>query len=528
MKKQILSNLASNYALSFVGMALGFVLVPFLINRLGKETYGVIVLAESVIVFFEILTVSVRQAMSRHAAFAYAKGRMDEFVEYLSTSLRILLVAATIVLVFGTLLSVFFPVLFKVPLGRGEQSQWNFFLITCAFALSALNIPYWSALYAKERFDLINISSSFGLVLRAVCLFAFFSLAPPAWRMLTAYGVIYLAMTLGHNGFIRFWFARHFPGLRFEHRHFSAAKVREILSFSTHTSLSRVSTLLYQSTANILINVFWGPSMNTVYSVALKLPNIFHRIFVEPAYTLTPTFTTLAARNERDKVQRLFRSYSKFLAAATYPALWTMILLSHPIIRRWVGPDLALAGDLMPLYLLPLFVSTPSSLSGSIMNAYAKVRLPSFVSFTTAVANLALCVVLGVVADMRLFGIAAASVTTIIGSSLLFYPVYACRIAGIPVRDYYLHSVLKPLSLSALMLPGSLLLLRHAGGLRLEGLDGLAVLAPMSLLYYFAAYRLLFEPSEKALLGEILRTLRGYLGGPKGQAGKAPRGEHKV
>ena len=52
-KNLIIKNLASNYLLSFFGMALGFFLIPFLVGKLGKDVYGLIVLAEATLAFFE-------------------------------------------------------------------------------------------------------------------------------------------------------------------------------------------------------------------------------------------------------------------------------------------------------------------------------------------------------------------------------------------------------------------------------------------------------------------------------------------
>ena len=65
------------------------------------------------------------------------------------------------------------------------------------------------------------------------------------------------------------WSKKILPGLRLSSAHFRKEKVREILSFSGHTSLSRISALLYDNTANILINLFWGPSFNCAASASI-------------------------------------------------------------------------------------------------------------------------------------------------------------------------------------------------------------------------------------------------------------------
>ncbi len=512
IKKRVLSNLTSNYLLSFVGMALGFFLIPFLIRKLGKELYGIIVLTESTVGFFEILTVSVRIALSRHATFALSQEKMDDLVEYLSTGLRILWISMAIVLAVGGLVSYHFPSLFKVPAGYDEQSRVHFLLITAAFALSIPNIVYWSALYAKQRFDLINFSASFGLIMRAICIFAFYSLSSLERPSLTAYGFIYLTMTVAQNGMVHYWCRRIFPAVRFSLRVFKPEKVREILSFSAHMSLTRAGSLLYENTANIIINVFWGPALNAIYSVALKLPNIMSKILIEPTWSLTPTFTDLAGKGDLEKVRRFYFLFSKMLAVLAYPLLFTLMLLSHGVIRVWVGPDLALAAQLMPLYLAPLFTITPGAFSGCVFNAYAKVKLPSLVSFGMALLNIALCFVLGVFLDMKLFGIALASAFCTLATSSLVFPNYACRIMGTGAGRYYRDSMLKPLGLSVLVVVGGFAVVGLFRPLPDIGASTLLVLALLNLVYYACAYRLLLEDTEREHILSIARTALEKLG----------------
>ena len=99
MRNVIIKNIASNYFLGFFGFVLGFFLVPFLIAKLGKDAYGLIVLAEVVTGFFEIGTISVRIALSRYATFSLSQNRLDEFSEYLSAGRVILAFSSALVLI---------------------------------------------------------------------------------------------------------------------------------------------------------------------------------------------------------------------------------------------------------------------------------------------------------------------------------------------------------------------------------------------------------------------------------------------
>lgn len=445
MKGQIIKNLCSNYGVNFVSMLLGFLLIPFMIMKLGAEAFGLIVLAESTINFFEILTVSVRMALSRHVSFTLAQEKMEDFIEFLSTGRYILFVSAAVVLTLGLFLSFNFSNIFRVPAHLETQSHLLFLFIIIAFTLSIPNIVYWSILYSKERFDLINLSLSVGMIFRAVAIFAGFTFFPPKYVNMVTYGLIYLAMVIIQNILVFLWHRRIMPGVRMTMTYFRRDKVREILAFSGHTSLMRLSNLLYDSTANVIINIFWGPSYNALYSVSLKIPQIMKRLFMDSTWTLTPTFTNLIARDDKKKADTLFFMYTKIVALVTMPLCLVIIFFSDKIIATWVGPEFALAGKLLPLHMAPLILIIPFSVCGCLNNAYAKVRIPSLVGFSIAVLNLALGILLGFTFDLKLYGISIASSISLLVFATLFTPYYSCKIADVSLGKYWLNGLLKPL-----------------------------------------------------------------------------------
>ncbi|MBI2095944.1 MAG: oligosaccharide flippase family protein [Candidatus Omnitrophica bacterium] len=512
MKKQIAKNVLSNYIATAVGAGLGLFLIPFLIRQLGKEAFGLIVLAESAIAFFELATVSIRMALSRYAAFSLAGDPdKEEFVEYLSTGRGILLVSSAVVLVSAFWVGLYFPALFRVPPGLESQARILFFLVAAAFSASIPNMVFWSVLYAGQRFDLINLCLSLGFILRASALFFFYSVLPPEAVSLTTYGLIYLAMTLTQNGLIYRWQRKIMPDLRIRLGRFKPAKVKEILSFGFHASVSRLSSFFSGNAVDILVNLFWGPALNAVYSVGFKMPSVMNRLFMEATWTLTPTFTELAAKKERRKLKRLFFTYTKLVALLILPPCFFLMLSAGPLILFWVGEGFGLSAQILPLLVFPLLTSLPFAVSGCVLNAYGKVKLPSRVSLAAAALNVGLAAALGKGFSQGLMGIAAASAIASFFSSTFFMPYYACRVAGFSFREYWKESFLKPFAWSALAAGGGFLAFGAAdGGMR--ALPSLAASAAVpALLSYLGAYFFVLAPDERTKIKETFAEITGGL-----------------
>jgi len=508
MKAQILKNIFSKYLLSFLGMGLGVLLVPFLIHKLGKDGFGISILAESIIAFFEIVTLSVRQALARYATFSLSKGDNEQLVQYLSTGRYLSFFCAGVVLIGAGTLSFFFPQIFTVPAGLENDSRILFFLITLGFTITIPNIVYWSVLYAKQRMDIINLASSIGLIVRALGIFILFSFLPGKYVSLAAYGAIYFLMRFFENYAVYWWHKKLMPGLRLSVKDFKADKVRDLFSFGIHTSLSRVSSLLYENTANVLINIFWGPAMNSLYAVSLKFPKLLSRVFRESAWTLSPTFTDLAAKGDTGRFARLYFMYTKIATIVVTPFSLLLIFWAGPLIRLWVGEGFEKAIPLFQISMVAQMLTIPLAIASAPLSAYAKVKIPSQVSFLTAVLNVIIGIWLARYMSWGLMGIASAAALFQIFYGGVFVPFYASRISGISFRKYMTESFLYPFAWTAFFMACAFALIQvfqkdDSLTVWMLGAASLAIV-----LHFLISYKLLLKADEQNHVMDIFKVKR--------------------
>ena len=513
MKKQIIMNLFSTYVGRAVGMVLGFFLVPFLIGKLGIDTFGVIVLVESLSRFIELVSSSIRMALARHATFALAQDKMEEFTDYLSTGRVILFAAAAIVFVLGVGFSFLVPHIFKIPAEHIEDSRNLFLLFITAFTITFPNMVFWSSLYAKQRYDLLNVASTSALILRAVLVLIVFSILPERFVNLTTYGIIFLAVVWADNFMVYCWSRRIFPNVRIQLKRFSADKVKQIFLFGAFTSIIYSSGVLYENLIQILINVLWGPRFNAIYGIADKFPSALKRLFAEPAWTLTPTFTDLVARGEKDKLKSLYFMYSKAILISSLPFVLFFMVMADAVIMVWVGPDFAMAATMMSISTIPLLISMPNAVSSCIYNAYGKVRVPSLVSVCSVVSMLILGVTLSRGFSMGLVGISVAETSVLLVTSGLYSAYYACRISGLSLREFRRHVYLPPFLWGCLTTGTALFAYRSifGGFLKLDAISVL-ILVLWTLAYFIGMYRLTLNPVEKGYLQGMLRSVANKLG----------------
>lgn len=509
MKKQIVKNLLSNYTARGLGLFLSFLLVPFLISKLGKSAFGVVVLAESLIHFMDVATVSIRNALARHAAFSLSQDRKQDFIEYLSTGRILLFGLAGGVLLTGAYLSFNLSRVLRVPPELSHDSHWMFFWMVLTFVISMPNSAFWAVLYAKQRFDLINFSQSSAMLLRAILIFTAFTFLPAPYVSLASYGFAYLLVSWLDNLIVYLWAKKISPGLSLHWKHFRKEKVRGIFSFGVYTSMNYLSAVIYDNVIQVVINLFWGPAYNAIYGVSAKFPIMMRRLFLEQTWTLTPTFIHLAATKDHERMKRLFFVYSKLMAVLSLPVSVFMIVFAGPVIELWVGPDFKLASRIMPVQMLPLIFIIPAAAGVCLVNAHAKMKLPSLVNVAAAVLKLLAGILLAKFLGWGLMGIVVGAAVVSIPTTVFFGTNYSCRTAGISTTEFWKQTYVRPMGWTLVVVAlGFFAVHALPGGFHSPKPALFSVLGVLGILYFLGAYKFVINREEKQYLQQLIEAIR--------------------
>lgn len=505
MKQQVFKNLFSNYIGNFIGMGLGFLLVPFLIQKLGKDAYGIAILIESMILLFQVVAFSLRTSLARYATTALSSGNQENFVSYLGAGRSILIVSGILIMGLGVLGCFYFDKVFTVPDSIRYESKILALTTVVAFALSMPNMVYWSILYAKNRFDLINYANYGGIIVRAVLVFVIFNSVPARYVDLITYGVIYLIMTLAQNYIIYISACKSIPNMRIKPLWDRKAHAKEILAFGSYSTIAGVSGVLYESAMNILLNISYGPALNSLYAIANKIPSLLRRVFLTPTSSLNPTFTHLYSIGDKGRIKTLFLFYNKLMNLVILPICLCLIFISKTLIVAWVGKDFLEAGAVMPLFLLTIVFSVPAGVCNAINNAWGAIKIPAIVTLVSAIVNILIASYLTFYLKWGVQGIAISQAIISFLVFFIFMPLYACCLTQIKIREYWHETVLKPAALLLFIL----VLLGFSWNACKAITDAFYMYIILIMLamavYGYLAYRLVINANERSALIGIFR-----------------------
>lgn len=129
------------------------------------------------------------------------------------------------------------------------------------------------------------------------------------------------------------------PGLRVSPRHISWKEFRVLASFGWKAQVSRLSNVVSFETDKLIVGLFYRQfGMIGVYRIGEELASKMRQMPALLVSAIMPAASDLDARDERERITRLYLVSSKYLAAATLPLVIFCVAASGMLIRAWMGP----------------------------------------------------------------------------------------------------------------------------------------------------------------------------------------------
>ncbi len=486
-----------NGVAQFAHLISTLVFFPLLVSAFGAAEYGVYIIALSVTSVALIFDFGIGASTVRLVAERLSLDDVSGFSRVVATAgALLLLVGALVALVIGGV-AMAAGALFNVT---PEQAD---LLRRLLFIGAAMQLWYWPTSVAAhvlnglERYDLAARTSLFTTLgnVGAIALVLVSGAGPVA--LMLAGAVVMVASSFLNIATL--WVvrpARSLAGLP------SRPVAHEIVSSGIPVFMVSVAQLLNREKVDrLVIGIAIGPTAVVIYEIAAKLSMLIGQVAIVPTSALLPVVSGAAARGDDEALRALFVKGSRYITIAIVPLVVVLAAVTAPFIGMWFGEGFE--GSIPVAYLLiaaqlffpPLLVGDP------ILTGTGRLRVWVPRAFFLALTNLSLSIVL--VGPLGPAGVALATLV----SSLLELPLYAhlmLRETGVPLRDW-LRTAWPAYGLLPLPAGVGWLLVQGPLGQSFPGIGVAAATAV--LIYWLAAYALVFNPLERKRLGQRIRRL---------------------
>jgi membrane protein EpsK len=438
-------NVGTNLAYVVVNTLLMVWYVPFLVRHLGVAAYGMIPLANSLVMYASIVSASLDVSISRYLAIDLNQGKEDHASRTFNSALVLSLIACAVLLIPAAIVTFLYPMLFDVPAGMERETQFLFASVVLTVLLAILSGVFGVSTLIKHRFDLRNIVrmivslSRIGIVV--LCFTAWF---PSLWWVAVAFIV---SACFGLIGDVVLWRTLT-PQLGLDYRNVDRRQFRALLNLSGWASINQIGSLLLMQIDLLVVNAFFGAEMTGRYGSIMLFTTLILTMTSTVVGVLSPAIMARYAVEDFEGLRRIAIRSVKLLGVGLALPVGLLCGLGAPLLTLWLGADFADLDVLLTLLVGHFSVNLAVRPLLYILTAYNRVRVQALLTLVLGVGNLALAIALASWGGWGAAGIAAAAALVWTVKNVLFLSSYCARVMGL--RWWTFYAPLVPAALGTL------------------------------------------------------------------------------
>lgn len=332
--QRILKNTMILYVRQIFIIIIGLITTRLSLKVLGVVDFGLFAAILSLTTIMHALFGSLAMGVQRYMLIEVEKNDLIQLNKVYNSSVNICLLFSAIILFIGGTLGIWLiSSHLTIPSGRLADAQIAYIicLVNCVFGI--LNISNNSLIIANENIGLMAYVNSLDAFLKFLSVIILFYIK---WDKLIMYAILLLISQIILRFIYIFICRKCFDKIRYR---FIVDKtlMRELLKFSSCVGISRFSLSGLMQGTNILLNIFFGPIMNSAYAVASQAHNGIKSFCYNFLFASNLPIIKYYASGEIKKMNKLLFSVCKM-------AFFMVFLLSLPfvfnvnfILKIWLG-----------------------------------------------------------------------------------------------------------------------------------------------------------------------------------------------
>lgn len=301
---------------------------------LGVEDFGIYNVVGGVITIFTFLSGALGGAAVRFITYAVGSGELKEIRKVFSVLLSLHIILAGLVFVLGETIGLWFVInKLIIPVNRLDAALWVYHCSILTMIVSIISIPYNSLIIARERMNAFAYISIIEVFLKLAIVFL---LPIILLDKLVVYAVLMLLVQL----LIRFSYSIYCE------KHFVESVVRpswdkmlikSVFSYISWSLTGGVAAVGYTQGINILLNIFFGPTVNAARAVSVQVQSAVTGLVNNFQMAVKPQIIKSYAVDDLDTMHKLVVASSKYGFALMLLITLPLIICINTILFFWLG-----------------------------------------------------------------------------------------------------------------------------------------------------------------------------------------------
>lgn len=312
-------------------------LLPFIIHRLGAESYGIYVLAWSVLPLLALVQQGIGEAVIKYTAAFFGQGKVEDVNKVLSTSSLLSTIAGIVgglgIMVVANCASGYFE---KIGQGNSEEIIFALNVVGIMVLLSFPLMPYGGILESLQRYDLsalVTTAFTYARVGAIVCWFLFVGPSIKAFVIISAVLQVLSGLCLTIIAY------RLVPGLRNRLSLCNWNTVKMMFAFSTMILLCSLCSVINMSGVKWMMGTLVSLEFVGMMAVMLVPARLMGEIVQAMSLSVMPATSKYCAQNNHKMLGELFVRGTRYMTLVVIVGMMAVLLVTKPFFKLWMGAE---------------------------------------------------------------------------------------------------------------------------------------------------------------------------------------------
>lgn len=331
--KRIAKNTILLYLRMILAMGVSLYTSRVVLNILGAYDFGIYNVVSGVVIMFSFLSSSMFSATQRFLSFELGKKNSEQLKKVFSMSLNIhAVIAISIFLLAETIGLWLLNAKLVIPYERLEAANWVYQLSILSFMLTVISMPYNAAIIAHER---MNVYAYVSIVDVSLKLLMVFMIQFIDYDKLKSYAVLIFFISLFTPFTYGVYCNRHFPESKY---HFFRDKLlfRTLRNYAVWNLWGNAAGVIYGQGINILLNIFFGPAINTARAIAFQVQGAVNGIVSNFQMSMNPQIVKSYAANDIKYMHQIIFHGSRYSFFLLFILSLPILLETEIILNLWL------------------------------------------------------------------------------------------------------------------------------------------------------------------------------------------------
>lgn len=449
----ILRAITTSWISVIASAAVGFLLTPYVLHRLGDEAFGLWILVTTLSGYYGFFDAGIRSAVLRYVSRYSAVADKEDVNRVITTAFYFYLIGSFLSVLITFVLVPYLPSFFSIHRETTGAFQSLFIFAGVVQAITFPLIVFAGVLEAAARYDQVYVVQIASLIVRVVLVIGALHLGGGLFAVgaavivsnLLAY-IIQIPLAIRAVG-----------GFSLRPRWLSKSIFVDMLRYGSVSFIAGTGEKLRSYIWPLEIARFISPVAVTIFSIPTKLLSFPTSGLATMTEIVNPISSQLEAKQDFSKLRVIIRLSVQSAFLILTPMIVFLILYGRELLTLWVGARYAIA---YPLLVLLSLGTGSAATQCCVQSMLFGIQRHKGIMWFRVGEGLATAIVGAVAMKFwGLMGFAWVIAITLLVTSVILVPLHLCRILNLRLGDYLLQGILKP-CLAALPMAAALAGLR--------------------------------------------------------------------